>query len=442
MSKTSAYLKRWRRCHALAEAVAGAESDSSRDDQDSNNGQISDRESEGQPSGQELSRGSELDENSAHESENEAQIGILSDSDTCNWISDTSESEDEQLQEEQSNDAELSSELAASATRHKCTRSEVNDLLGILRKQGHRLPKDSRTLLQTPKNVEPLMKCGGQYLYFGIESGITKTLTQEEKFKNSANSIEMYVNIDGVPLFKSSNSQFWPILCSFGGFQPFLIALYYGDTKPKSLDEFLYDFATEFRELKVNGIVVDEKKFLVTFKAFICDAPARAFLKCVKSHTGYFACERCIIKGNWKFNRIVLHSTETFEQRTDEKFLLCEYNEHQCGRSPLIALEFPCVSGFCLDYMHLVCLGVVKRILLFLKNGPAQCKLSMRQIKDISDQLLSYCGQLPSDFARQPRSLLEMDRWKATEFRQFLLYTGSLVFKRLFLKNYMNTSCR
>ena len=68
MSKTSAYLKRLRRCHALAEAVARAESDSSRDDQDSNNGQISDMESEGQPSGQELSRGSGLDENSAHES--------------------------------------------------------------------------------------------------------------------------------------------------------------------------------------------------------------------------------------------------------------------------------------------------------------------------------------------------------------------------------------
>ena len=34
---------------------------------------------------------------------------------------------------------------------------------------------------------------------------------------------------------------------------------------------------------------------------------------------------------------------------------------------------------------------------------------------------------MPSEFSRQPRGLDEVKKWNATEYRQFLLYTGYLV---------------
>ena len=79
--------------------------------------------------------------------------------------------------------------------------------------------------------------------------------------------------------------------------------------------------------------------------------------------------------------------------------------------------------------MHLVCLGVVKRMLTFLKQGPRECRLSYQQLTIISENLLNLNGKMPREFARQPRSTDYLDRWKATELRQFLLYYWTNSFK-------------
>ena len=48
----------------------------------------------------------------------------------------------------------LTQNLVKHATKHRLGRDAVNELLSILREQGLDLPKDSRTLLKTPRHVE------------------------------------------------------------------------------------------------------------------------------------------------------------------------------------------------------------------------------------------------------------------------------------------------
>jgi hypothetical protein len=201
----------------------------------------------------------------------------------------------------------------------------------------------------------------------------------------------------------------------------FVIALFHGCSKPHPLSDYLEDFLAELDKIQVDGITHGSKRYAFKICCFSCDAPARCFLKCIIGHTGYFACERCMMKGSWE-GRVVYNLGEASELRTDDKFANCEYEHHQKCVSPLIGHNISCVQGFSLDYMHMVCLGVVKRILHFLKSGPRICKLS---------SVLSLKGKMPREFARQPRSLIELQRWKATEFRQFLLYTGPIVLRNV-----------
>jgi len=91
--------------------------------------------------------------------------------------------------------------------------------------------------------------------------------------------------------------------------------------------------------------------------------------------------------------------------------------------------SFGSVSCVPLDYCHVVCLGVMKKLIYLWVKGPRFLKLKPSDIKLISDKLIEMQQYTPKDFARKPRALSEFLNWKATEFRQFLLYTGPVVLK-------------
>ncbi|XP_077075167.1 uncharacterized protein LOC143726066 [Siphateles boraxobius] len=323
------------------------------------------------------------------------------------------------------NRLDLCSDLADWAVTNNQSHKSLNDLLQVLRNHGHNdLPKDSRTLLCTPKVVERQARCNGEYIYYGLETGIRRTLLQ---CPASPDHIAVTINVDGVPLFRSSAAQFWPMLAKVEGFEPFIVCLFSGMAKPEPLEDYVQDLVEEIKRLRENGIQHNGNVIQFQIKAFICDAPARAFLKNIIYHTGYYSCERCEEEGEW-LGKIVFNSKDTSPSRTDEKFSQVAYRaKHQNGETPLIRAGIPCVGSFVLDYMHLVCLGVVRRILHYLCRIPNPRRLSPRQRAELSSELVKLRNSMPSEMARKPRSLQELDRWKATEFRQFLLYTGPVI---------------
>lgn len=116
--------------------------------------------------------------------------------------------------------------------------------------------------------------------------------------------------------------------------------------------------------------------------------------------------------------------------RTDETFLTQDDEEHHLGVSPLLNLGIGMVSLFPNDYMHSVCLGVTKKILfLWLghqKGNNIRVKLSAHSITTLSKRISSLKSYFPVEINRKPRDdpIRDLPRWKATEFRTFLIYIG------------------
>lgn len=101
------------------------------------------------------------------------------------------------------------------------------------------------------------------------------------------------------------------------------------------------------------------------------------------------------------------------------------------------------VSQFPLDAMHLIDLGVLKRVVeSFLYQMTRGGKRKACDEKTLSMVYASYRKDTPSEFNRKPRLLSDFKQFKATEFRQFGLYTGMVYLKRyLTVEGYYQFLC-
>lgn len=110
--------------------------------------------------------------------------------------------------------------------------------------------------------------------------------------------------------------------------------------------------------------------------------------------------------------------------------------QHHVVHSPLAGIGIGLMSQFVLDYMHLACLGVVKRLIWLWMKGPLinNCRLASSTLKRMSDSLVSLKCYMPREFNGKCKPLCEVERWKATEYRNWASCTNiSCFFSEHFL---------
>lgn len=109
---------------------------------------------------------------------------------------------------------DMKEKLRIWAVKHRISHLAIGHLLSILKCAGFSyLPKDARTLMQTPTTVQIASLQSGKLWYQGIRKCLEHVLNK----CNKSIEITLDFNFDGLPLFNSSKLQFWPILSSIQG---------------------------------------------------------------------------------------------------------------------------------------------------------------------------------------------------------------------------------
>lgn len=362
------------------------------------------------------------------------------------FISDVNNPEFDDSVAVKSSHNEISQFLLMWSVSQNIPHGSLTLLLKGLQKWHPELPSCAATLFNNHRSKEPIIPLGaGEFVYMGIEDKLSEVL-KNGTYKNvvdggilydelseiarakKAKLVTLTFNIDGIPLFKSTSKSIWPIVCHINEYTyvPFIIAAYYGQSKPACLNSFFEKFVAESVAINRRTICVDGCDYFIAIYAFTCDAPARSFIKGTKLCSGYDGCDFCRQRGEYsREHRKIIYTDMQPVIRTDEEFR--KYGEigHQMRISPLVSIDqLDMIQQFPPDYMHLVHLGVMKRLLQYWKKS-----MNDFSCEEFSRVIQGLGASLPREFHRKTRSLKELDRWKATEYRNFLMYVAPMCLK-------------
>jgi hypothetical protein len=93
------------------------------------------------------------------------------------------------------------------------TQSALKALIRVINENFNQsMPIDPRTIMKTPKSVNFVQIGNGANPGFYWHQGLEFCLRNCFKNLTENISISININIDGLPLYNSSNKNFWPVL--------------------------------------------------------------------------------------------------------------------------------------------------------------------------------------------------------------------------------------
>ncbi|XP_071033048.1 uncharacterized protein [Parasteatoda tepidariorum] len=275
-----------------------------------------------------------------------------------------------------------------------------------------------------------------------------------QDFKNKTDSLFLTYNfsIDGLAIFNSAKGSLRPILVIINEipstirFKNVLLAgLWFGKKVPK-MDLYIKTFVEESIKLAEHGISLGHNNM----HACCADSVARSCIQNATQFNGYFGCTWCKHPG-FNINNVIKYTYKDHllcETRKDQETIKLMYEVMHKEKSiqeikgPSILLPIPffsVVNGFVPDYMHGIFLGVTKHLVtaLFDTRNKSEFHLDSPVVsRIINDRLGKFI--FPHNVGRVPRSLNERALFKASEWKNFLLYVCFPCVKDFLKKHYLD----
>jgi hypothetical protein len=199
-----------------------------------------------------------------------------------------------------------------------------------------------------------------------------------------ANTLHLMVFSDGTPIKKATYKQFWPVfvgICELPRIlresirNKIISGIWFGKTKPTS-DILFEPFINDLKLINKKGIKINSSRgsfdFFVNLYGLLGDSPGRNVFINMKQYNGYYGCPFCITPGRWSAAaHKIIFDMEDYPLRTSQSFI--EDGTLATPKAPINGIMGPTLISKLLDlnftpidYMHLVCLGIFKHILVTL----------------------------------------------------------------------------